>query len=41
MVSVLHRKLVRDLLQLRGQVVTIALGVAAGIASYVTLHPAQ
>ncbi len=34
----LDRKLLRELLQLRGQVVTIALVVACGIASFVTLR---
>jgi putative ABC transport system permease protein len=34
-VSVLHRKLVRDVFAMRGQVVTIALVVAAGIAVFV------
>ncbi|HET9452285.1 MAG TPA: ABC transporter permease, partial [Aggregicoccus sp.] len=36
MVSALQRKLARDLRQLRGQVLTVALVVASGIASYVT-----
>lgn len=40
MVSPLDRKLLRDLLSLRGQVVTIALVVACGISSYVTLRSA-
>jgi putative ABC transport system permease protein len=38
MVSALDRKLLRDLTHLRGQVVTIALVVACGIASYVSLQ---
>lgn len=38
MVRAIDRKLLRDLRQLRGQVVTIALVVACGIASYVTLQ---
>lgn len=38
MVSALQRKLLRDLLRLRGQVITIALVVASGIASYVSLQ---
>ena len=38
MVRAIDRKLLRDLLQLRGQVITIALVVACGIASYVTLR---
>jgi putative ABC transport system permease protein len=38
MVRAIDRKLFRDLLQLRGQVITIALVVACGIASYVTLR---
>ncbi|HEU5040419.1 MAG TPA: ABC transporter permease, partial [Gemmatimonadales bacterium] len=38
MVRAIDRKLLRDLWQLRGQVVTIALVVACGIASYVTLQ---
>jgi putative ABC transport system permease protein len=37
-VSTLDRKLVRDLRRLGGQVLTIALVVAAGIAGYVTLR---
>lgn len=37
MVSALSRKLLRDLGLLRGQVLTVALVVASGIASYVTL----
>ena len=37
MVSMLHRKLWRDLWLLRGQVVTIAMVVAAGVASTVAL----
>jgi putative ABC transport system permease protein len=36
--SPLRRKLVRDLGQLKGQVLTIALVVACGIASYVTIQ---
>lgn len=38
--SVLHRKLRRDLRRLVGQVLTIALVVAAGIAAYVSTHSA-
>jgi putative ABC transport system permease protein len=38
MVSALDRKLLRDLVHVSGQVVTIALVVACGIASYVTLR---
>jgi len=38
MVSTLHRKLLRDLWQLRGQVLTIAMVVACGIAAYVLMH---
>jgi putative ABC transport system permease protein len=38
MISALHRKLLRDLLRLRGQVLTIALVFACGIASFVALH---
>ncbi|RZO52035.1 MAG: FtsX-like permease family protein [Sandaracinaceae bacterium] len=38
MLSALDRKLFRDLGTLRGQVLTIALVVAAGIATYVTLR---
>lgn len=38
MLSALHRKLWRDLIRLRGQVVTIALVIAAGIASFVTMR---
>lgn len=40
MISPLFRKLLRDLSALRGQAVTIALVVACGIASYVTLRSA-
>ena len=40
MVSSLDRKLVRELFRLRGQVLTIALVVAAGVASYITLRSA-
>ncbi|MCC6750583.1 MAG: ABC transporter permease [Deltaproteobacteria bacterium] len=36
MVSALDRKLLRDLLALKGQVLTIALVVACGVASYIT-----
>jgi putative ABC transport system permease protein len=38
MVSALNRKLLRDLAQLRGQVVTVALVVACGIAGYVAFQ---
>lgn len=38
--SAIDRKLVRDLVSLRGQVITIALVVACGIASYVTMRTA-
>lgn len=38
MVAPLDRKLLRDLLHLRGQVITIALVVACGIAAFVTLR---
>lgn len=38
--NVLHRKLLRDLRRLVGQVLTIALVVAAGIAAYVSTHSA-
>jgi putative ABC transport system permease protein len=40
MVTTLHKKLVRDLLRMRGQAITIAVVVACGIASYVTLRTA-
>ncbi len=40
MTSSLTRKLLRDLMALRGQVITIALVVACGISSYVTLQSA-
>ncbi|MGE3674092.1 MAG: ABC transporter permease, partial [Polyangiaceae bacterium] len=36
----LDQKLLRDLVGLKAQVLTIALVVACGIASYVTLHSA-
>lgn len=39
-VSALTRKLLRDLSRMRGQVVTIALVVACGIASFVTMQSA-
>ena len=35
MVSLLDRKLLRDILAMRGQVITIALVVAAGIAVFI------
>lgn len=38
--TALNRKLLRDLIALRGQVITIALVVACGISSYVTLQSA-
>lgn len=38
--TTLHKKLVRDLLRMRGQAFTIAAVVACGIASYVTLRTA-
>ncbi len=40
MVAPLDRKLLRDLAGLRGQVITIALVVACGICSYITLRSA-
>ncbi len=40
MISALDRKLIRDLLSLRGQVITIALVVACGISSYITMRTA-
>lgn len=40
MVTTLHKKLVRDLLRMRGQALTIAAVVACGIASFVTLRSA-
>lgn len=40
MVSPLDRKLLRDLSSLRGQVITIALVVACGITSYITMRTA-
>jgi putative ABC transport system permease protein len=39
-VSALDRKLLRDVLELKGQLVTIALVVACGISSYVTMRTA-
>src|SRR5512140_2982394 len=36
--ATLHRKLFRDLLQLRGQVIAVALVVACGVASYVSMR---
>ncbi len=38
MVSTLHRKLLRDLVQLRGPIVTISLVVACGVAAFVTMR---
>lgn len=38
MVSALNRKLLRDLARLRGQLITIALVVACGIASFITMQ---
>ena len=38
MVTALQRKLVRDLMHLKGQVVTVALVVACGIAGYVAFQ---
>lgn len=40
MVKVLDRKLLRDLLHLKGQALTIALVVAVGVANYITLRSA-
>src|SRR5688572_27440893 len=40
MLSALQRKLTRDLVRLRGQVVTIALVLAAGISCFITLRGA-
>ena len=37
-IPAIHRKLLRDLMRLKGQVLTIALVVAAGIASFVALQ---
>ena len=37
----LNRKLVRDLSRLRGQLLTIALVVAAGVAAFVTMRSAH
>jgi putative ABC transport system permease protein len=37
-VSALNRKLLRDLVHLKGQVVTVALVVACGIAGYVAFQ---
>ena len=34
----LHRKLLRDLLHLRGQVIAVALVVACGVASFVAMR---
>jgi putative ABC transport system permease protein len=38
MLAMLHRKLLRDLFRLKGQVVTIALVLACGIASFVAMR---
>ena len=40
MVNVLDRKLLRDLMRLKGQALTIALVVAVGVANYITLRSA-
>lgn len=40
MIAAITRKLIRDVASLRGQVITIALVVACGISSYVTLQSA-
>jgi putative ABC transport system permease protein len=40
MVNVLDRKLLRDLMRLKGQAFTIALVVAVGVANYITLRSA-
>ena len=40
MVKVLDRKLLRDLMRLKGQALTIALVVAVGVANYITLRSA-
>ncbi len=40
MLTPLHRKLVRDLLHLRGQMLALTLVVACGIATYVTMRSA-
>jgi putative ABC transport system permease protein len=37
-VTALNRKLIRDLLHLRGQIIAVALVVACGIATYVTMR---
>jgi putative ABC transport system permease protein len=39
-VNALDRKLLRDLVELKGQLITIALVVACGISSYVTMRTA-
>src|SRR6516165_3824910 len=38
--SALHRKLLRDLIHMRGQIVAITLVLACGIATYVTMRSA-
>ncbi len=38
--SALDRKLLRDLWHMRGQVITVALIVASGVATYVTMRGA-
>ena len=40
MVSQLNRKLLRDLVGMRGQAITILLVVACGITSYITMRSA-
>jgi len=39
--SILNRKLARDLAKMRGQVITIAVVVAAGVASFIALQATQ
>lgn len=40
MMSKLHRKLIRDVLHMRGQVIAITLVVACGVSAYVTMRSA-
>ena len=40
MVNVLDRKLIRDLMRLKAQALTIALVVAVGVRNYITLRSA-
>jgi len=38
--TALHRKLIRDVIHMRGQIVAVTLVLACGIATYVTMRSA-